>query len=179
MRVSTLTGTSMVSIPLWFSLNVSIRIDPELYKEFPSHYGSRSTKNEQVIARVLPEVSIPLWFSLNPLLKASLQFAHFRFHPTMVLAQLEAALYFLPKSTSFHPTMVLAQRRMWDMWRRWFDVSIPLWFSLNYLGSSPRTTCHHSFHPTMVLAQQPLLQKLYRITGGKVKSLLNPAQRSR
>jgi len=31
----------------------------------------------------------------------------------------------------------------------------------------------------MVLAQQPLLQKLYRITGGKVKSLLNPAQRSR
>ena len=29
------------------------------------------------------------------------------------------------------------------------------------------------FHPTMVLAQQPLLKKLYRITGNKVKSSIS------
>ena len=71
---------------------------------------------------------------------------------------------------SFHPTMVLAQRRRQVFHRRAFVVSIPLWFSLNVVSTGAWCGTPKRFHPTMVLAQQPLLQKLYRITGGKVKS---------
>jgi len=57
------------------------------------------------------------------------------FHPTMVLAQHEQRMVYVNPSSSFHPTMVLAQP---DLSEQAIDlaykVSIPLWFSLNYLG---------------------------------------------
>ena len=70
-----------------------------------------------------------------------------RFHPTLVLAQLLAVHAAGVEGTRFHPTLVLAQ-------------PVPTG------GGS----IVNGFHPTLVLAQQPLLQELYRITGGKVKS---------
>ncbi len=190
---------SLVSIPLWFSLNyrdlvgvVTMFLFPSHYGSrstvsgnskyfaenvFPSHYGSRSTTPQSLpylsVARFHPtmvlaqhpspirdtqpiSVSIPLWFSLNKESKA-LQELMYGFHPTMVLAQL-CTLYTLNTITSsFHPTMVLAQPFIVGAPARPLIVSIPLWFSLNSL----------------------YYKKLYRITGGKVKSLLNPAQRPR
>ncbi len=77
-----------VSIPLWFSLNLTQGGDENADAEsFPSHYGSRSTCED--ITRKTHEiaVSIPLWFSLNQDLSQILC-EQIRFHPTMVLAQL-------------------------------------------------------------------------------------------
>ena len=78
---------AVVSIPLWFSLNLTQGGDENADAEsFPSHYGSRSTCED--ITRKTHEiaVSIPLWFSLNGGDKMA-EKKITSFHPTMVLAQ--------------------------------------------------------------------------------------------
>jgi len=56
----------------------------------------------------------------------------------------------------FHPTMVLTQQGREILARSRPPVSIPLWFSLNWVLSSPKHIFQVSFHPTMVLTQQTL-----------------------
>jgi len=114
----------VVSIPLWFSLNIVIAYSKlGKWYGFPSHYGSRST-NCPPERNVRPRsVSIPLWFSLN-LLKIGLvveveivsiplwfslnnhgcesaEGGNTCFHPTMVLAQPDGSSTATPQNTTF------------------------------------------------------------------------------
>jgi len=78
---------SVVSIPLWFSLNKDVAVWLPIYMlfpyhygshstntvcaemtkklKFPYHYGSHSTSRRKSSYRSRESVSIPLWFSLN------------------------------------------------------------------------------------------------------------------
>jgi len=89
----------------------------------------------------------------QPHLTARLVAPMVRFHPTMVLAQLDEGINAHWYINGFHPTMVLAQREYKDRPGAIQRVSIPLWFSLNQKRASHSESLAGSFHPTMVLAQ--------------------------
>ncbi len=66
--------------------------------------------------------------------------------------------------------MVLTQPKGTNRQKTVDKVSIPLWFSRNWKFVAD-SWGEGGFHTTMVLTQQLLLQKLYRIGGGEVKSI--------
>ncbi len=63
--VTILEEEYLVSIPLWFSLNMTLEEIAQSILTFPSHYGSRSTRQAGRVLNNDYPVSIPLWFSLN------------------------------------------------------------------------------------------------------------------
>gem|GEM_PF-2091298 len=186
-----------VSIPLWFSLNKiretvpvssSTRFHPtmvlaqhtifhvifRLHTVFPSHYGSRSTR--EMVGRLKTRLSFPSHYGSRSTYTLSLHWwpAGCRFHPTMVLAQHEACvrnhkenIVSIPLWFSLNPHQ---QPHLFVA-----EVSIPLWFSLNvkesggyrlglefpshYGSRSTKSWQEYDvtevvrFHPTMVLAQ--------------------------
>ncbi len=128
-----------VSIPLWFSLNelyALVRI--HISRKFPSHYGSRSTMLEFVIKNY--GVTFPSHYGSRSTyaIVSGTDWYIAGFHPTMVLAQQEVRL---------------AESNLGKL------VSIPLWFSLNYVPVEI-TSKYYGFHPTMVLAQ-PLVSPAF------------------
>ena len=135
---------------------------------FPSHIGSRSTK-PQNRPTFLKSVSIPHWFSLNKASHKSI--TPFISFPSHIGSRSTNSKHPFPEICPlvsiphWFSLNLPPNARVLDC----FCVSIPHWFSLNLRAGSSHSS-GKSFHPTLVLAQQPLLQKLYRITGGKVKS---------
>ena len=141
---------------------------------FPSHIGSRSTRDG--IGRILRNylVSIPHWFSLNHIRKQKRMTFLFPshigsrstrpsvltlrplggFHPTLVLAQLIIFTFCYSYTVRFHPTLVLAQQLVEEVGRDSEDMfpshigsrstEIDDWTARKLLTS---------FHPTLVLAQ--------------------------
>ncbi len=98
--------------------------------EFPSHYGSRSTRTRAGDNGSRGFVSIPLWFSLNdrrsPHVGQEIQFpSHYGSRSTKAITPAQTLL----------------------------SVSIPLWFSLNKPSTEETRLQAKCFHPTMVLAQ--------------------------
>ena len=101
-----------VSIPLWFSRNSAGR-------------GHRKIERR---------VSIPLWFSRNVTQKIQLNSATKSFHTTMVLTQRSGNTHMLPMLVSFpyhygsHATLFKGRGGESQL-----VVSIPLWFSRNFV----------------------------------------------
>ena len=91
---------------------------------------------------------VPLFF-LHVIERVWLVVADVSFHTTMVLTQRVRMSKKYEVVTCFHTTMVLTQ----------------------LVEDVKRSLKDDSFHTTMVLTQQLLLQKLYRIGGGEVKSI--------
>ena len=123
---------ALVSIPLWFSLNErTVRtIEPQQicfhptmvlaqqyrmyllfyhFRQFPSHYGSRSTQSKLSEQQRHRSVSIPLWFSLNFRVRG--HWSMVRMFPS----------HYGSRSTGGQRQSI----------KGYSKVSIPLWFSLN------------------------------------------------
>ena len=93
-----------------------------------------------------------------------------RFHTTMVLTQHDMSVHGEALVSSFHTTMVLTQLKK----TRRRAATLGGFHTTMVLTqlSPPEPTCLTlGFHTTMVLTQQLLLQKLYMIGGGEVKSI--------
>ena len=138
-----------VSIPLWFSRNDDGRAFGIVFQWFPYHYGSHATKVR--IQGFALRDGFPY---------------HYGSHATVIMAR-EYVF-----DSRFHTTMVLTQRP--TRFKGWFLRSqFPYHYGSHATHMDAKTeTRLRSFHTTMVLTQQLLLQKLYTIGGGKVKSIV-------
>jgi len=83
--------------------------EPSEVASFPSHIGSRSTRNISLFSG--------RWRN--------------GFHPTLVLAQPLLSKDQAVLLLGFHPTLVLAQLQILVIYKLSYHVSIPHWFSLN------------------------------------------------